>query len=294
MCPPPPSWASCPWRRPGPAARWVRSSLLTSGVITGRWHPVPSGSSLEFLRARPWPQPVCPQGHWGVSASGGDEGLCRVRTAPGGVGCQRRPLGPQDASAPCQAPCPSRPLPGARGARGEPGSGKLPSEGPAAGAGLYLAEQLMGLHGLYLKVAGRLKIEAFRLGRGCCPSVSPATPGSGPCSWAAAGQAGQGHSPSHPGPSPAPPAQAWAGREATGTGPRGRAAVQVPTGPSLWAWPAGAVCCPRLTRSARLSPATTADGSLALGLRAPGRARGGHTVQGTAGAEPSTAAGLPG
>lgn len=147
-------------------------------------------------------------------------------------------------------------FPGIRGA--EPGEwGGCPLKS-VVGVGVYLVEQLMGLHGLYLKVAGRLKIEAFQLGRGCCPSVSPATPGSGPCPWATAGQAGQGHSPSNPGPPHLPSLpQAWAGRGATrpirGQGERAGPLSRCPLGPSLWAGPAGCVTH-TLTPSAGLSP----------------------------------------
>lgn len=78
--------------------------------------------------------------------------------------------------------------------------GGLCFEVSVVGAGGYLAEQLVGLHGLYLKVAGRLKIEEFRLGRESCCSVSPATPGSGPRPSAAAGLLRQGLGPTHAGP----------------------------------------------------------------------------------------------
>lgn len=75
------------------------------------------------------------------------------------------------------------------------GVGGLPFEVSVVGAGGYLAEQLAGLRGLYLKVAGRLKIEEFQLGRESCCSVSPATPGSGPPPSAAAGCWGRGLAP---------------------------------------------------------------------------------------------------
>lgn len=126
------------------------------------------------------------------------------------------------------------------------------------GAGSYLAQQLVGLHGLYLKVAGRLKIEEFRLGRECCCSVSPATPGSGPRPSAAAGCWGRGTAPPTLGPqgcrtaSPPPHLHslpwAWAGREAMrpvhGTRLRGMASSWCPLGLRLRIWPAGAVGYP--------------------------------------------------
>ena len=62
------------------------------------------------------------------------------------------------------------------------GAACRPLKSPWFGAGRYLAQQLVHLHGLYLKAAGGLKIEEFRLSRECVRlSVSWATPGSGPC-----------------------------------------------------------------------------------------------------------------
>lgn len=82
------------------------------------------------------------------------------------------------------------PLPGVSWGVKEPFLGSSPPcEVSVVWSSRYLARQLVRLHGLYLKVARRLKIEGFRLGRVCvCRSVSLVTPGSGPlhlrCSWA--------------------------------------------------------------------------------------------------------------
>lgn len=102
--------------------------FFTSDKWYHYWQVAPS--ALRLLPGVPEDPSLAPArvpaGTLGCSASGGDEGLCRVRPAPGGVGCQRRPLGPQDASAPCQAPCPSRRLPRARGEPGSRGVGSCP------------------------------------------------------------------------------------------------------------------------------------------------------------------------
>lgn len=129
---------------------------------------------------------------------------CRVLTMLGGVLCGVTTeallgvqMGHRLALPPGLCACPlvclsgaEAPSQGVLGAREVWAVGGLCFEVCVVGAGGYLAEQLVGLHGLYLKVAGRLKIEEFRLGRESCCSVSPATPGSGPRPSAAAGLLG--------------------------------------------------------------------------------------------------------
>lgn len=121
------------------------------------------------------------------------------------------------------------------------GGGLRPLKSPWFGAGCYLAEQLVHLHGLYLKAAGGLKIEEFRLSRDASDSRFPGQRLALArvhlcCSWAG----GQGHSsgflphPPWPGPAGRPSAHQQSSLAWAGMGPRsctwGRAAVQVPTG----------------------------------------------------------------
>lgn len=96
---------------------------------------------------------------------------------------------------------------GAAGGSGErEGPPRCPLKSPWFEAGCYLAEQLARLHGLYLKVAGGLKIEEFQLGRECVRhSVSWATPALAHVHLCGRWAGGQGRSPPFP---PQPPSPA--------------------------------------------------------------------------------------
>lgn len=134
-------------------------------------------------------------------------------------------------------------FPGCPGSPGRSGEREgRPLKSLCFGAGSYLAQQLVGLYGLSLKVAGRLKIEAFRLGRERCCSVSPATPGSAPVHplQLAVGAGARPHPPWAPGLqhslAPSPPAQSalglgWSGGDETSTWDpaEGDGVVLVPT-----------------------------------------------------------------
>lgn len=115
------------------------------------------------MGSRACESPDCAQG-CGVSAEPRWASRRDVRASASG----RRPLGP---GCPHALPGPRLPslFPGHPGSRGRPGQWEGRALKSVVWTGGYLAEQLVGLHGLYLKVAGRLKIEEFRLGRGCCP-----------------------------------------------------------------------------------------------------------------------------
>lgn len=189
---------------------------------------------------------------------------CPVPTVPEGAGRQPRPCRAYSGKVgTCSPGC--RP-PGHQQAPYAPGAvpGWVPSQdtlgavrvwagrppkAPWSAAGGYLAEQLVGQRGLYLKVAGRLKIEAFRLGRErCCPfprqRLAPAHAG-----HRAAGQAGAGGARPHPtlgpgcssaAPPPHPhglPGRHWPWSMASAA--NRRLATGCPLGPSLRAWLAG-------------------------------------------------------
>lgn len=152
---------------------------------------------------------------------GREEGPYGVLTAPDGVGCQPRPQWAPRTPPPRQAPHLSQPLPGRPGSQGRwgrPGERSgCPPKSLWFGADGYLAEQLVGLRGLYLKVAGRLKIGELQSDRGV-----------------AAGSPQQ-----HLAPAPAHGPQAGQGRGAPRPGARGgirlggRTADQVPAGPVM-------------------------------------------------------------
>lgn len=108
---------------------------------------------------------------------------------------------------------------GSRGGLSRAGARPVKSLGFRGGH--YRARQLVHLHGLYLKVAGRLKIAGFAGQDLCVPFGFPGNAGLWPASIPAdAGQAGQGCGSLGPAarsitPSPwAPSALAWAGHGA--------------------------------------------------------------------------------
>lgn len=262
-------------RSPGPGL----VGPLVRGVFTDKYPLVPPGPSQERLKlplARGTGSstpPPCALGEfssagsgtgvrrgelglrarrpsmWGVDHAGGAPGQPRPRCVSRwdvglwvlGTSPAPRPPGRprfQQASGPLNAGASARGVLGSRGglSRAQP----HPVKSLGFRRGHYHARQLVHLHRLYLKVAGRLKIEGFA-GQGLCvPFGFPGNAGLWPASIPAeAGQAGRGAAPWAPRPAASHPPHVhrppWPGLAAgpdTGRDQdgRGRAAVQVPTG----------------------------------------------------------------
>lgn len=240
---------SCPLRcarlAVGPMGRSPgRAGFSASDEQHLHWQEAPSAhrSSAVGPRSLHCPVPTVPEG------AGRQPRPCRAYSGKVGTcspGC--RPPGHQ------QAPYAPGAVPGWVPSQDTLGAVRVwagrPPKAPWSAAGGYLAEQLVGQRGLYLKVAGRLKIEAFRLGRErCCPfprqRLAPAHAG-----HRAAGQAGAGGARPHPtlgpgcssaAPPPHPhglPGRHWPWSMASAV--NRRPATGCPLGPSLRAWLAG-------------------------------------------------------